>query len=151
MYVDLKLLRLENDEMHQSRLAEILGITQSSLSRMERQFSELNGLQYKKLCDYFGEEEVQKYVKENPLKNAMSLPGKRRKFRPSDLEGSVTPPEENLPKREYSLEEVFAMIAEANKTLSRTVEAQQTTIEEMRSKIDELNESLAYYRQTDKQ
>lgn len=95
MYVDLKLFRLEHDEMFQSELAKILGITQSTLSRMERQYSDLNGLQYKKLVDKFGEEDVRLYVKDNPIKNAILLPGKRRKLRPSDLQREDTPLSEN--------------------------------------------------------
>lgn len=95
MYIDLKLFRLEHNEMFQSELARILGVTQSTLSRMERQYSDLNDLQYKKLVDEFGEDDVRSYVKENPLKNAILLPGKRRKLRPSDLQRVDTPSLEN--------------------------------------------------------
>ena len=71
MYVDLKLFRLEHDNMFQSDLGELFGVGQSVISRMEKQFAELNEVQYKKLCERFGEEEVQKYVRESPLKNVM--------------------------------------------------------------------------------
>ena len=108
MYVDLKLFRLEHDEMFQSELAKILDVTQSTLSRMERQFSELNDMQYKKLCEKFGEEDVRLYVKENPLKNAIILPGKRRKLRPSDLQmENITPSENNTTNDTTQLIEVI--------------------------------------------
>lgn len=81
MYVDLKLFRLEHDNMFQSDLGELFGVGQSVISRMEKQFAELNEVQYKKLCERFGEEEVQKYVRESPLKNVMDLSNRRAKRR----------------------------------------------------------------------
>ena len=133
MYVDLKLLRLENDEMYQSKLAEILGITQSSLSRMERQFSDVNGLQYKKLCDYFGEEEVQKYVKENPLRNATTLPGKRRKLKPSDL-GIGTP------KEEVEQPDNVAVLIGVIKSQQEVIKSQQEEITKLNKQLLDLSQ-----------
>lgn len=47
--------------LFQSQMAEILGTTQSSLSRMETEKIELTIAQYQKLYDKFGIEEVDAY------------------------------------------------------------------------------------------
>lgn len=126
MNIRLKEFRIAN-EIPQAELADLFGLSQSAVSRLEAIGRDLSDIQIGKLCEKYGREKVMKFV------------------------GTPSPPEVNLPKREYSLEEAFTMLSDTVKTQSRTIEAQQTTIEEMRKKIDELNESLAYYRQTDKQ
>lgn len=94
MYVDLKLFRLKHNNMYQRELGEILGIEQSVLSRMEKQFAELNEVQYKKLCERFGEEEVQKYVKTNPIKdiicNKMAMRKNRESVQPQTFQSNET-------------------------------------------------------------
>ena len=81
MYVDLKLFRLEHDNMFQSDLGELFGVGQSVISRMEKQFAELNDEQYKKLCERFGEEEVKKYQTDNPVKGVVNSKRAKRKER----------------------------------------------------------------------
>ena len=69
IYVNLRLFRLEHDQMHQTELAQILGIKQSSLSRIEKMHKDLDEFQYKRLVEHFGEEDVKQYVSANPLQN----------------------------------------------------------------------------------
>ena len=126
MNIRLKDFRLAN-EISQARIAQVLGLSQSALSRTEALGRDLSDIQIGKLCEEFGRDNVMKFV------------------------GNPAPPEVNLPKREYSLEDAFTMLSDTVKTQSRTIEAQQTTIEEMRKQINELTESLSYYRQKDKQ
>ena len=117
MYVDLKLFRLEHDNMFQSDLGELFGVGQSVISRMERQFIELNEVQYKKLCERFGEEEVQKYVKTNPIKDIICNKRAMRKNRES-----VQPP--TFQSNETKNMENDALI----KSLYKTIENQAETI-----------------------
>lgn len=49
----------------QSKMAEILGTTQSSISRMESEGIELTIAQYQKLYDTFGQESVDAYKVED--------------------------------------------------------------------------------------
>ena len=125
MNIRLKEFRIAN-EIPQEKLAKSLGLSQSAVSRLEALGRDLSDIQIGKLCEKYGREEVMKFI-------------------------GTSAPLVNLPKGEYSLEEAFTMLAETNKNLSRTVEAQQATIEEMRRQINELSESLAYYQQADKQ
>lgn len=115
MNIRLKEFRIAN-EIPQADLAELFGLSQSAVSRLEAIGRDLSDIQIGKLCEKYGREKVMKFV------------------------GNPAPPEVNLPKREYSLEEAFAMLAETNKNLSRTIEAQQTTIEELRKQIRELTD-----------
>ena len=48
--------------LFQSKMAEILGTTQSSLSRMETEGLDLNIAQYEKLYDKFGKEAVDAFI-----------------------------------------------------------------------------------------
>lgn len=125
MNIRLKEFRLANGKKQQE-VADVLGITQSALSRTEALGRDLSDIQIGKLCKEFGREVVMKFV------------------------GNPAPPEVNLPKTEYTLGEAFTMLSDTVKTQSRTIEAQQTTIEEQRREIKELQEALAYYRQTEK-
>ena len=132
MYVNLKLFRLEHDNMFQSELAELFGVGQSVISRMENQFAELNEVQYKKLCDKFGEEEVQKYVGESPLKNAKNLVSRRakRKNRANVEEHTLATPE--------SLQEPPHDIA----GLIAVVRSQQDEIARLNQRIADLTEII---------
>lgn len=71
MYIDLKLFRMEHGNMLQSKLGEHLGIGQSVVSRMEKQHTDLSTAQYKKLCDVFGKDDVDRYISVNPLTNVI--------------------------------------------------------------------------------
>ena len=117
----------EEYKKSQADVADVLGISQSALSRTEALGRDLSDIQIGKLCEAFGREEVMKFI------------------------GKPAPPEVNLPKAEYTLTEAFGMLSDTVKTLSRTIEAQHTTIEEQRREIKELQEALSYYRQADKQ
>lgn len=125
MNIRLKEFRLAIGKSQQD-VADVLGITQSALSRTEALGRDLSDIQIGKLCEAFGREKVMKFV------------------------GTPAPPEVNLPKTEYTLGEAFTMLSETVKTQSRTIEAQQTTIEAQRREIEGLQEALAFYRQTDK-
>jgi len=128
MYVDLKLFRLEHNNMFQSELGEILGIGQSVVSRMEKQFTELNEVQYKKLCERFGKEEVQKYQTDNPLQNAVSA--SRAQRRVAILEGTDTHPNQNVdtPK------DIAGLIA--------VVRSQQEEIARLNQRVADLTEII---------
>lgn len=116
--------------MQQSQLGEILGVTQSVISRMESMHYELDDNQYALLVEHFGATDVAKYVKENPLKNAISEVPRQRLKPTSSTDGKDG---DNL-----SL---------AVKMLSETVLRQADTISQMQEKITELNEHIAYLKQ----
>lgn len=130
MYVDLKLLRKMHGRMQQSQLGEILGVTQSVISRMESMHYELDDNQYSLLVEHFGATEVAKYVKENPLKNVQNQPLRQRQTQ-------ATPTNEKEPDN----------LSLAIKMLSETVLRQADTISQMQEKITELNEHVAYLKQ----
>ena len=130
MYVDLKLLRKMHGRMQQSQLGEILGVTQSVISRMESMHYELDDNQYSLLVEHFGATEVAKYVKENPLKNVQNQPLRQRQTQ-------ATPTNEKEPDN----------LSLAIKILSETVLRQADTISQMQEKITELNEHVAYLKQ----
>ncbi len=126
MNIRLKDFRLTYG-INQADVAEVLGISQSALSRTEALGRDLADIQIGKLCERWGKEKVMRFV------------------------GTPASPEVILPKAEYSLGEAFTMLSETVKTQSQIIEAQHTTIEKQRREIEELQEALAYYRQTDKQ
>lgn len=130
MYVDLKLLRKMHGRMQQSQLGEILGVTQSVISRMESMHYNLDDNQYSLLVEHFGATDVAKYVRENPLKNAISEAPRQRPKPAASTDGKD---EDNLS---------FAI-----KMLSETVLRQADTISQMQEKITELNEHIAYLKQ----
>ena len=137
MYIDLKLFRLEHDNMFQSELGELFGVGQSVISRMEKQFAELNDVQYKKLCERFGEEEVQKYVRESPLKNVMDLSTRRAKRRNRTTKVEPTHTTEQLPVSEL-LQEPPSDIA----GLIAVVKSQQDEIARLNQRIADLTEII---------
>lgn len=116
--------------MQQSQLGEILGVTQSVISRMESMHYELDDNQYSLLVEHFGATEVAKYVKENPLKNVQNQPLRQRQTQ-------ATPTNEKEPDN----------LSLAIKMLSETVLRQADTISQMQEKITELNEHVAYLKQ----
>lgn len=126
MNIRLKDFRLAYG-IKQEDVAEVLGISQSAYSRTEVLGRDLAGIQIEKLCEKWGKEKVMRFV------------------------GTPASPEVILPKAEYTIAEAFTMLSETVKTQSRTIEAQQATIEAQRREVMELQEALAYYRQTDKQ
>lgn len=79
VYVRLKALRKAHG-LKQSDLGGILGLEQTSVSRLESRHALMNEQQYKALVERFGEEEVAKYVGEPPWKNLVtnSEPDKRQ-------------------------------------------------------------------------
>lgn len=118
--------------MFQSELAELFGTNQSVISRMENQFAELNEVQYKKLCDKFGKEEVQRYVGESPLKEATNLVSRRakRKNRTNTEEHTLSAPD--------SLQEPPNDIA----GLIAVVRSQQDEIARLNQRIADLTEII---------
>ena len=107
--------------MYQGELGEIIGVGQSIVSRMEKQFSELNEVQYKKLCEKFGEEDVLRYVKDNPLANAL---GRRR----SGVLGDTSAPTQAPPS------DIAGLIA--------VVKSQQDEITRLNQRIADLTEII---------
>ena len=76
IYVKLKEFRARHGKMKQSELAELFGIGQTDVSRMEQGFKLLSDEQYQILVNNFGPDDVIQYVSEPPYLNAMS--GKER-------------------------------------------------------------------------
>lgn len=67
MRVNIKNLRKDHGVL-QSDLAQILGLTQSSISRIESEGLELTKRQFDLLCDRYGADEVSQYiVKDSPI------------------------------------------------------------------------------------
>ena len=128
MYIDLKLFRLEHNNMYQRELGEILGIEQSVLSRMEKQFAELNEVQYKRLCEKYGEDEVLKYKKESPLANTIRR-GRGRK-------GNAYPVVEEAPTIDHqnATSDVSGLIA--------VVKSQQDEIAKLNQRIADLTQII---------
>lgn len=122
MNIRLKDFRDAN-KLQQGDLVEVLGISQSAISRMEALGRDLSQTQFEKLCAKYGEEEVMRFA---------SVPA-----------SAVV----NPLKHEYTLPEAFTMLSETCKAQARTMEAQAEIINRMREKIDELTEELSYFRQ----
>lgn len=61
MYIRLRDFREENN-IQQAELAEVIGVTQSTISRNEALGRELSQRQFERLCEKYGEELVMKYV-----------------------------------------------------------------------------------------
>lgn len=138
MYIDLKLFRLEHNNMFQSDLGELFGVGQSVISRMEKQFAELNEVQYKKLCERFGEEEVQKYVRDSPLKNVMDLGNRRAKRKNRTTTTELQHETELSPVSELTPQEPSSDIA----GLIAVVKNQQDEITRLNQRIADLTEII---------
>ncbi len=121
MNIRLKDFRDAN-KLQQSDLVEVLGISQSAISRLEALGRDLSPTQIERLCAKYGEEEIMKFA------------------------GHPAPAVVNQPKQEYTLPEAFAMLSETCKTQSRTIEAQADIINRMRDMIDKLTEEVSYLR-----
>ncbi len=115
--IDLKLFRFKHDQMHQKTLGEIIGVKQSTLSRMEAMHSEIEDWQYKRLVEEFGEEDVKQYIVQNP--NIKTSP-KRRRYEPID---------------DDTMQNVL-------KTLSSTISYLQTENERLRKENEQLRENI---------
>lgn len=63
VFLDLKLLR-QNHNLTQKDLCMIMDVSQSTISRMESQLLDVNTVQYGKLCEKFGYDEMEKYITE---------------------------------------------------------------------------------------
>ena len=122
MNIRLKDFRDAN-KLQQSDLVEVLGISQSAISRLEALGRDLSPTQIERLCAKYGEEVIMKFA------------------------GHPSPAVVNPPKQEYTLPEAFAMLSETCKAQARTMEAQAEIINRMREKIEELTEELSYFRQ----
>jgi transcriptional regulator with XRE-family HTH domain len=122
MNVRLKDFR-EANKLQQGDLVEVLGISQSAISRMEALGRDLSPMQIERLCAKYGEEEVKKFA------------------------STPAPAVVNPFKQEYTLPEALTMLSETCKAQARTMEAQAEIINRMREKIDELTEALSYFRQ----
>ena len=110
VYVDLKRFRLEHRPILQSELARILGVSQSTLSRLESAYKDLTDIQYRSLVERFGEEDVKKYVETNPTLYLR----KRRKTKGSN--------------------------SETVETLTRVINTYLTTMESLKNEIETLKE-----------
>lgn len=62
--------------MYQAQMAEVLGLTQSGISRMETEKIDLTNVQYERLYEEFGKEDVDAYrVDMSPLEAQLALDG----------------------------------------------------------------------------
>lgn len=73
MYIRLRDFRDEN-KIQQSELAEVIGVTQSTISRNEALGRELTKKQFERLCERYGEELVMKYVMHEGDKEEQKAP-----------------------------------------------------------------------------
>lgn len=118
VYVRLKALRRAH-KMTQAVLGSIIGLDQTSVSRIEISHSPLNEQQYKALIDSFGEDEVTKYIGEPPWANSVDSHPNRRQQVHQFLVGNNT--------------EISEMA-----TLARIIAEQRVKIESLEKEIDEL-------------
>lgn len=73
MHIRLKDFRDEN-KIQQAELAEVIGVTQSTISRNEALGRELTKKQFERLCERYGEELVMKYVMHEGDKEEQEAP-----------------------------------------------------------------------------
>ena len=118
VYVKLKEFRAKHN-LHQKDLAAVLGCTQSFVSRMEKNYYELEESQYQRLVDKFGEDEVSCFRGDKPIQNAISPIRRVRRINPNNCS---TPTEV--------------------KKLAEVVRLQQEEITRLHRRIDELTNLL---------
>ncbi len=123
IYVKLKEFRAKHGKMKQSELAELFGIGQTDVSRMEQGFKLLSDEQYQILVNNFGIDDVMQYVTEPPHLNAMS--GKERQRIRKAM---------GLPEQASSQD----LIA-----LARVISDQQKTIIKLEEEIETLKAKLS--------
>ena len=126
MYIRLKALRAEHN-LYQKDLGEILGLSQSVVSRMEKTHAELDDVLYERLVKKYGEKEVARFIGEPPTKNIQGTP--RRKD-PAPIPDELT------------LEQALAMQAQTIKLLTETNQIQQRTIDTQAALIAWLKEKV---------
>ena len=105
MYIRLKALRAAHDLL-QAELGEKIGVSQSVLSRMEKNHSELDDEQMERLIKEFGREEVMKFVGETPSTRTKLVP---------------------IPET-LTLEQAVVMLSHVNELQAETIKIQQETI-----------------------
>lgn len=110
------MLRRKQNKMTQSQLGEILGVTQSVISRMESMHYDIDDIQYSLLVGHFGATEVAKYVKEKDKEDFSA-------------------------QKEVKAEEI---IHDPLYTLSKTVAMQSKIIEEQAKTIVKLQETIVF-------
>ena len=74
-YVNLKEFRAKHGKMKQAELAELFGIGQTDVSRLENAHKLLTDEQYLILCDKYGKEDVDAYVYERPISYPFNMNG----------------------------------------------------------------------------
>ena len=128
MYVRLKALR-KSRGWQQSDLAKILGVTQATISRMERFHNELDENLYKRLVEEIGADEVIKFVGETPLINVLNKKATRRKNEQDDKLTDV--------------EALVLVIADQQKTIERMKKMLEDEREKHKKEIEEVRKKLS--------
>lgn len=123
VYVRLKALR-KSRGWQQSDLAKILGVTQATISRMERFHNVLDENLYKRLVEEIGADEVIKFVGETPLINVLNKKATRRKNEQDDKLTDV--------------EALVLVIADQQKTIERMKKMLEDEREKHKKEIEEL-------------
>ncbi len=118
VYIRLKALRKAH-RLTQAVFGTIIGLDQTSVSRIEISHALVNEQQYKALVDKFGEEEVAKYTGEPPWINAVDSHPMKRQLIHQSIVGSDT--------------EMSEMA-----TLARIIAEQRVKIENLEKEIEEL-------------
>ena len=118
VYIRLKALRKAH-KLTQAVFGSILGLDQTSVSRIEISHAPLNEQQYKALVDRFGENEIANYTGEPPWANAVDSHPNRRQLVHQFIVGNNT--------------EISEMA-----TLARIIAEQRVKIESLEKEIDEL-------------
>ena len=128
VYVRLKALR-KSRGWQQSDLAKILGVTQATISRMERFHNELDENLYKRLVEEIGADEVIKFVGETPLINVLNKKATRRKNEQDDKLTDV--------------EALVLVIADQQKTIERMKKMLEDEREKHKKEIEEVRKKLS--------
>lgn len=112
-------------EMYQADLADIIGLTQSAISRMEKEGADLSKAQYQKLYERFGQEDVDAFRVEDGGINAVG----------NIMNGTGT---QNNGMQVHANQDLIAIIKNQNETICRVLEQQQDWV----SRFAQQNERL---------
>lgn len=123
IYVKLKDFRLAHKKL-QSEIAELFGIRQTDVSRIENGFKMLTDDQYQILVDKFGIDDVNRFVAEPPYLNAVS---RKERLRIRTAMG--------LPEEQTSSQDLIA--------LARVIADQQKKIIKLEEEIERLKAKLS--------